>query len=107
MFWQKKNGPTSTQTKDLKLTGPKEIPEPIARHLVIQMKRDPDNTWGLKSVVRPRPDSKDAFDFRIFDNAQIPAKVHIENYNSLDSHPDLVLYQGWYDKKSFDVHIDK
>ena len=31
--------------------------------------------------------------------------VTVKDYNSLDEHPDLILYEGWFDKKSMKVQI--
>lgn len=68
----------------------------------------PDWVWKLKSVVRPRRGSKDACEFRVFDEAQVAAKgVTVKDYNSLDEHPDLILYQGWFDEKSGTVRIER
>ena len=107
MFWQKKNTTTPIKTEELKLPGPKEIPEAIARHLVIHMKRDPDQTWNLKAVVRPRNDNRDSYDFRVFSDTQTgSAGVRVKDFTSLESHPDLIIYQGWYNKKNQEVHID-
>jgi len=72
-----------------------------------QLKQNPDWVWTLKTVVRPRPDGKDRFDFRVFDQAQVAAKkVTVKDYNSLDEHPNLILYEGWFDKKSMRVEIE-
>jgi hypothetical protein len=95
MFWKKK-----------RLPRPKDIPELIGRYLIRQMKKEPDWVWKLKGVVRPRLEGKDAFDFRVFDEAQVAAKkVTVKDYTSLDEHPDLILYQGRFDKKSGEVQI--
>jgi len=56
--------------------------------------------------MRPRPEGKDVFDVRVFDQAQVAAKkVTVNDYTSLDEHPDLILYQGQFDKKSGEVQI--
>lgn len=58
-------------------------------------------------MVRQRSDGKHRFDFRVFDAAQVAAKrVKVENYNSFDSCPELILYQGWFDKVSMEVHFE-
>ncbi len=108
-FWQKKEeekGLAGTQTN--KLPGPRAMPDPVGRYLVVQMKKDPDWVWKLEAVVRPRPESKSAFDVRVFDANQLYAKkVNVKNYLSLDAHPDLVLFEGWYDKKTMKVEITR
>jgi hypothetical protein len=109
MFWKKR--PASEEPpkpKAEKLPKPKDVPELVGRYLVTQMGKDPDWVWKLKSVVRQRSKSKteDSFDVRVFDEAQAAAKkVIVKNYTSLDEHQDLILYEGWFDKKSMKVQI--
>ena len=33
-------------------------------------------------------------------------KVIVKNYTTLDQHPDLILCQGWFDKKTMTVHME-
>ena len=109
MFWKKKPATGEpSKPKAEKLPGPKGIPDLVGRHLVTELKQNPDWVWKLKGVVRPRPESKDAFDVRVFDEAQVAAKkVKVKDYNSLNEHPDLILYQGWFDKKTMKVQIEE
>jgi hypothetical protein len=48
---------------------------------------------------------------RIFNPAAASAQdVTVDNYKSLDSHPELVLYEGYYRQdngRATDIHIDK
>ncbi|MDP2916544.1 MAG: hypothetical protein Q8O16_01280 [Dehalococcoidia bacterium] len=104
MFW-KKSGSGSQSAE--KLPGPKDIPELVGRHLVVALKKDPDWVWRLKGAVRRRPESKDAYDFRVFDEAKAAEKkIKVRNYNHLSEHPDLILYAGWFDKKSMQVQLE-
>ncbi|MFH1169496.1 MAG: hypothetical protein V1691_02255, partial [Chloroflexota bacterium] len=72
MFWKKKatsetpaaaspgaaQAPAAQQTeKAEKLPGPKEIPEMVGRYVVVNLKKEPDWVWSLRSVQRPRPQS--------------------------------------------------
>lgn len=99
MFWKKKEPGA--------LPGPKEIPEHVGRHLVVALKENPDWVWSLKGVVRPRPEGKHAFDFRVFDAAEAATKnIKVKDYNHLAEYPDLILFAGWFDKKTFQVNID-
>jgi len=111
MFWKKKPVTEKpSKPKVEKLPGPEGIPELVGRNLVVEKKRDPDWVWKLKGVVRQRSKSKteDSFDFRVFDEAQAAAnKVTVRDYSSLDEHPDLILYEGWFDKKSMKVQIEE
>ena len=100
-FWKK-----DSNKKNEKLAGPRDIPAVVGRHLVIHMHKDPDWVWHLKSVVRLRNKKKRQYDVRVFDEAQAYARgVNVENYNSLNEHPELIIFEGWYDRKSWRAHI--
>ena len=107
-FWGKKEVKEGAPNKE-KLPGPKDIPDAVGRYLVVQMGKNPDWVWRLKSVVRPRPADqtyKDPYDVRIYDETKASAKkIYIKNYLTLDEHPELILFEGWYDKKSMKVDL--
>jgi len=109
MFWKKKPATGEpSKPKAEKLPGPRSIEELVGRQLVVDLKQDPDWVWRLRSVVRRRSDGKHRFDFRAFDEAQVAAKkVKVEDYTSLDNYPELILYQGWFDKVSMEVHFEE
>jgi len=109
MFWKKKPATEElSKPKVEKLPGPKDVPELVGRYLIVDLGQNPDWVWKLKGVVRRRLEGKDAFDFRVFDEAQVAAKkVKVKDYNSLNEYPDLILYQGWFDKKSMKVQIEE
>ena len=96
------------QPKAEKLAGPKDIPEPVARHLIINRKKDPDWVWRLKAVVRKKPSGKNAFDVLVFDDVEATARmVRVRDYTSLDNQPDLILYKGWFDMDSKQVEFEE
>lgn len=107
-FWERKIGagePSGAKVK--KLPRPKNIPEQVGRHLVVKLGKNPDWVWNLKGVVRPRAEGKSCYDVRIFDMAEAAQKsVTVRDYTSLDEHPELVLYEGWFDKKTLRVEIE-
>ena len=108
MFWKKTKTGEPSQPKAEKLPGPRSIEELVGRQLVVDLKQNPDRVWQLRSVVRQRTDGKHRFDFRVFDEAQVAAKkVKVKDYTSLDNYQDLILYQGWFDKVSMEVHFEK
>ena len=77
-------------------------------YLVVHEKLDPDWVWTLRCVLRPRPERKRYFDFRVFDAASArSANVQVFNYTSLDAHPELVLFKGRYDKDVRDPEMDR
>ena len=97
-FWTKKTQAEGSSPKQ-SLPKPKAIPELVGRHLVVEMKKDPDLVWKLMAVVRPRPESKSAFDVRVYSPVEAGVRgVNVKNYDTLDAAPDLILFEGWYDK---------
>ena len=87
--------------KTQKLPGPKDIDELVGRYVVLDKHQNPDYVWRLKSVVRRWPENKNRFDFRIFDDAQAATKkAKIRDYTSLDSYPELILWEGWADNNT-------
>ncbi|MCK4403304.1 MAG: hypothetical protein KAV98_06015 [Dehalococcoidia bacterium] len=87
---------------------PKNIPDPVGSYLVTEKKEDPDWVWHLKAVVQQRLKSKTdkSFNFRIFSEVQAIEKgIKVENWAALDEHPDLILYEGWFDKNSRKVEL--
>jgi hypothetical protein len=107
-FWKKKSAPSGpAKTKEEKLPKPKDIPEPVGRFLVVDLGKDPDWVWQLKSVVRAQAE-KSRYDVRVFDESQTSSKgVRVQDYTTLDGHPELILFEGWYDKKSNRAHMQE
>ena len=106
--------PAGAKAKELKaekLRGPDDIPylpEPLSSHLIAKLKGKPQQLWDFKGVVRQRQDGKGRFDFRVFSMHEASTKgVKIKNYPSLDEHPDLITYQGWFDKKTGKVEMEE
>ncbi|MDF1593785.1 MAG: hypothetical protein P1P89_19940 [Desulfobacterales bacterium] len=105
-FWQKKEGEASSRPGEVKLPGPKGMPEQVGRYLVVRLGQDPDWVWNLRSVSCPHLEKKEFFDVRIFDeNHAIMKNVTVKNYNSLEGHPELILYEGWYNKKTMKAEV--
>jgi hypothetical protein len=103
MFWKRKE----TKAGEVELPGPKGIPQPVGSHMVAQENKNPDWVWKLKGVVRPT-DKKTAFYCRVFDEAQVArAGVKVKDWSSLDEHPDLILWEGYFDKETHVVRPEK
>lgn len=99
-FWRRtKSENVTPDTAGAKLPGPKNLPQQVGGYLVIQEKLDPDWVWALKCVVRRYPERRAQYDFRVFDPVQAKqAGIKVIHFKSLDSHPELILYQGKYNK---------
>lgn len=104
-FWQKNK---TAATSGNRLTGPKELPPELGRYLVISMKLDPDWVWDLRSVVRPKEgEAAGTYQVRLFkDYKAREAGLSVENYNSLDNHPELIAFEGWYVKGTKRIEIN-
>lgn len=102
MFWKKKES-----KEEEKLPGPKDIPELVGRYLVVQKKKDPDWVWRLKGVVRPT-EKKKAFYCRVFDEGQVNrAGIKIKDWNSFEENPELIIWEGYFDKETNEVREEK
>ncbi len=87
-----------------KLSGPKDIPELVGRNLVVDEKQNPDWVWTMKGVVRPT-DNKHVFYCRVFDPTKASsAGVKVNDWNSLNGHSELILWEGYFDKEKNIAH---
>jgi hypothetical protein len=107
MLWKKKAVlEKSPQPKVEKLPGPRPIPGLVEKRLIADYKMDPDLVHIFKTVVRRSPKAENAFDYRIFDESEAEAnEVKIKDYTYLDGHPELILYEGWFDDGSKQVEL--
>lgn len=86
---------------------PKDLPAQIGQYLVVQQRLDPDVVWDWKCVLRPRADRRHAFDFRLYDPIQARAAgCNVVHFNSLQSHPELILYAGVYHRDTLVPEFD-
>jgi hypothetical protein len=96
-FWK-----SDDQTK--KLPGPKNIPQAVGTYLVTTGKMSPDLVWSLKAVLIPRSDEQNVIDVRVYSSNDTQRNdVKVVNYHSLDEHPALVIFDGWYNKETHAV----
>ena len=101
-FWQKGENGTPAQG----LPKPKDLPEAVGRYLVVELKRDPDWVWTLKALLRPREENRDIKDIRLFNPDKADAAdVSVRNFTSLDAHPELIVYEGWFDSKTHKMEL--
>jgi hypothetical protein len=106
-FWKKRSVTELSKAEEEKLSKPKSIPESVGRYLVVDLGKNPDWVWKLKSVVR-RQAEKHRYDVRVFDEIQARVKgVNVRDYTTLDEHSELILFEGWYDKKSNMSHMQE
>ena len=88
-----------------KLPGPSEMPGPVGRTLVLDFGESADDAYALKVVLRPK-EEKDRFDIRVFSERMAAgSKVSVKDFDSLNESPNLILYEGDYDKKNKTVQL--
>lgn len=103
-FWQ--NNAATTAEGKTKLPRPKGLPEIIGRYLVVDKGMDPDHVWELKAVMRPNQESSSRKDVRIYNPiATNNSGITIHNYDSFEVYKEMILFEGWYDKKSNQLEI--
>lgn len=102
-FWEHEK----TEAGEVRLPGPKRIPDAVGRHMVVKEKKDSNWVWNLKGVLRPT-EKKNAFYCRVFDEAKAAqAGVKVKDWNSLDEHLDLILWEGYFDKGTQAARTEK
>ena len=110
MFWdkwfKKPDQNQSSATKPVKLPKPTELSAEVGRDLVVRLNKDPDWVWNLRAVAKPVIGIPGQMDVRVFSPAAAAAKrILVKDYHSLDDHPELVLFDGWYNKKTHEANL--
>jgi hypothetical protein len=102
-FWEHEKNKTGEE----RLPRPDEIPQSIGIYLAVKENKDPKWVWKLKGVVRPT-EKKSAFYCRLFDEAKAAKTgVNVKDWHSLDEHLDLIIWEGYFDKKTNVVRPEK
>jgi hypothetical protein len=105
-FWDNKKTVNDGGGVGNKLSKPKELPQMVGRHLVVSLVQDPDWVWGLKAAMRPKDGSKSVREIRVFNPVSAAnQRVAIRDFTSLDDHPELVLFDGWFDSRTNQLEI--
>ena len=97
MFWKNrkkeiKSRPMKLDRTLYKIIGSEwdKIPQAESDHWVKYM-----------AVMRLQKEDGDVYDIRVFDEWSAQQKrISIFNFASLDNHPELILFEGWFDKKA-------
>jgi len=88
------------------LSGPGEVPDNVGSWMVTKLKQDPWWVWSLKAVTKA-DDQRHCYFVRVFDPKSISAGgIKIKDYHSFDDHPNLVLFEGWFNKKNKDIKLE-
>jgi hypothetical protein len=101
---KKQEKPEATKTEIL--PGPKIITGIVEKYFVNEQKWNPEMLGIINMVIRKSPRSEKAFDCRVFDPSQTEAiELKVKDYTSLDAHPELIAYDGWFDEASRQVEL--
>ncbi|MFC1863205.1 hypothetical protein ACFL1Z_04545 [Thermodesulfobacteriota bacterium] len=83
-----------------------QLSQAIEQYLIQKHKMDAEVINALNIVMMKSPQRKKVLDFRVFDTEEAEAiKVTIKDYVSLNTHPELILYDGWIDEDSNHVEM--
>ena len=105
---RKETAAASSTGKTKRLDKPRDLPQEVGHYLVVEQNLDPDWIWNLKCVRKPKENSKSVFYIRIFSSETAAQhNVKVSDYVSLDNHMDLVIFDGWYDKETRTVKLDR
>jgi hypothetical protein len=107
-FWKTENkNAEGLQQKSSILPKPKDLPNRVGIHLVTQLNMDPDWVWSLKAALRPTIE-KHHFDIRVFDPKEaVISDVIIANFDSLDTYPGMILFEGSFNRETGWIDIKK
>jgi hypothetical protein len=105
-FWKQTDA--ASPPKSVKQSKPRQLPDRVGIYLVTELKQDPDWVWSLKAVMAPNTGSKSSRSIRIFDPVESQRQgLIVTGFDFLETHMQVVLFAGWYDKNSGIVHIEK
>ena len=86
--------------------GPKDIPSWVYMYLVTTLKVLSENLTALRSVQKMGFwDGKLVTFIRIYDPRATEEALQVKDFTSLDQHPELVLYEGYWEKGSDRVFL--
>jgi len=86
--------------------GPKDIPGQVYLHLLTILKVPPENLAGLRCVQQAGFwEDKPVTFIRIYDPRASEEAWRIKDFASLDQHPELILYEGYWETGSDRVYL--
>jgi len=94
--------------EDEKLRKPQGIPGLVQKYLVAEYKLPGELAPLLKAVVHKSAEGESSFDIRIYDDSEAEArKVKVNDYTTLNDHPELILYEGSFDETVKKVELQE
>lgn len=87
--------------------GPKDIPSWVHLHLMTTLEVPAEKLTGLVSVQKAGFwKGKPVIFIRIYDRRASEEAWQVKDFTSLDKLPDLILYEGYWEKDSNRVHLE-
>ncbi|HUV56982.1 MAG TPA: hypothetical protein VMV84_07095 [Dehalococcoidales bacterium] len=87
--------------------GPKDIPGWVYVHLVTTLEVPAEKLTGLRSVQKVGFwEGKSVTFIRIYDPRASEEAWQVKDFTSLNEHPDLILYEGYWEKGSDHVFLE-
>ena len=88
--------------------GPKDVPHWAYMYLVTTLKVPPENLTSLLSVQKVGFwDDKLVTFVRIYGPRASEGALGVKDFTSLDQHPELILYEGYWEKGSDRVFLER
>ena len=100
MFWKKND------QKGSKLSGPRDIPEFVKKHIESTQLIDSASLPFLKTVLKNSDKGEKIYDIYIFDPSDAEAReIKVQNYETLKNNPVLVVAEGSYNETDKKVNL--
>ncbi|MFH0913758.1 MAG: hypothetical protein V1849_00520 [Chloroflexota bacterium] len=88
--------------------GPKDVPQWAYLYLVTVLKEPSDDLTRLLCVQKVGfVDGKPVTFIRIYDLRTSEEALAVRDFVSLDQHPELILYEGYGERGSDRVHLER
>lgn len=101
-FWEIKKSNSLNE-----LSKPKELPSRLGKHMVVNLKYDPDWVWTLKIVTLSVAGQGSKVHFRLFDPESTRLQgLIVRDFNTLNGYPDMIAFNGWYNKDTWGIEMD-
>jgi hypothetical protein len=104
MFWKKKKPVGS----------PRELDRTLARIIGKEWSKitigDCNHWVKYMAVMHQHGDNEDVFDVRVYDQGRADQKkIKVVDYSTLEHYGDLIIFEGWFDRKNKkgDMHFKK
>jgi len=88
--------------------GPKDIPGWISLYLLNTLELPAEKLTGLRSVQKTGFwEGKPVFFIRIYNPSASEEAWQVKDFNSLDEQPHLILYEGHWERDSYQVYLER